>query len=250
MDPVTICNMALGWLGAKKITAIVEEEASSVEQELCAIQFPMAVLSCLEERAWLFATGSVDLGAGQESGDAEFPVKYEKPSTMIRIIAIDDGSGSYAVKFERRGDEVFTEGELDQPAAPTAPAWDSLTPYALGTTVNHLWRSWRALADSTGVEPVDGSPVWEAIPNTSSRPTYAKAVSFVDDPKVWTPTFCRAVAARIAADLAGTLTENVGLGERMEAKYRNEISRAGALDGSNATSRPVQMRTTSATLRR
>jgi len=192
MDPVTICNMAMGWLGAKKISTIDVNEASSVEEELCSVQFPMAVRSTLEARAWLFATGSIDLGAPADSGDLEFPTQFTLPTTVIRPLACDDGSGEWSMRWERRGDKIVTEA----------------------TDVCKL-----------------------------------RAVSYTEDVKRWTPTFCRAVAARIAADTTGPLTEGTVSSEKMEAKYLRELAQAGVFDGQQGSSRQFR-NPNSAALRR
>lgn len=192
MDPVTICNMAMGWLGAKKIRTIDVDDADSVEEELCSVQFPMVVRSTLEARAWLFATGSVDLGAASDSGDLEFPSQFVLPTTVIRALACDDGSGTWDMQWERRGQTIVTEA----------------------TTVCKV-----------------------------------RAVIYSEDVKKWTPTFCRAVAARLAADCAGPLTEGTVSSEKLEAKYLRELQQAGVFDGQQGSSR--QMRNPySAALRR
>lgn len=48
--------------------------------------------------------------------------------------------------------------------------------------------------------------------------------------------FRRALATRLAADLATSLTENAALAERLEAKYQRELAAAASLDGMQGTS--------------
>src|SRR5574340_238997 len=105
MDPVTICNMALGALGAHKITSL---DDASIEAELCKTYYDPAVLYVLEQVAWLFATGSIDLGAAQASGEEEFPSYFNVPAYVLSILRVDDGSGTFTMEYERRGDRLYT----------------------------------------------------------------------------------------------------------------------------------------------
>jgi hypothetical protein len=109
MNPVAICNMALGFIGAKRISQLVEQDPLSVEEEYCVSFYEPDVRVALEAKAWLFATGSIDLGLPAPSGDAAFPVKFVLPTTVCRPLAVDDGSGEFDLAFERRGMFVFVE---------------------------------------------------------------------------------------------------------------------------------------------
>jgi hypothetical protein len=107
MDPVTISRMALGWIGANKISSFDDD---SHEAELCSANFTPAVRSVLADRAWLFATGFKSLTNPQDSGDAELPLKWGPvPSEVISVRGADDGSGDYSVTFEKAGRFVLTE---------------------------------------------------------------------------------------------------------------------------------------------
>lgn len=184
MDPVTICNMALGWIGAKRIETINIAEASSTEEELMADQFVPAVKAVLEEKAWLFATGSkpIDLGAPQETGDPRFPVFFATKSDVISVRAVYDANGE-SLDFERREGGVVVE-DTDK--------------------------------------------------------AFAIVTKMITDPGKWTPTFCRAVAFRLAADNAATLTESPGIGLKMEAKYQDEVKKAGTLDGIQGSAQTIR----------
>jgi hypothetical protein len=167
--------MALGWIGANLIHQLDGENPQSVEEELCADNFPLAVRTALEEKPWLFATGSkpLDLGVAEETGDARFPVRFALPPEVVAVRYIQDANG-YPLEFEKRDGFVVTE--------------DAEKAFAICTT-------------------------------------------YIDDPKRWTPTFCRAVASQIAADLAPVLApERAGLDRKMEARYIDAISKAGVFD--------------------
>lgn len=175
MDPVTVCRVALGWIGANLIHSLDANNPSSVEEELCADNFPLAVRTALEEKPWLFATGSkpLDLGNAEETGDTRFPVRFALPPEVVAVRYVQDESGDL-LEFEKRDGYIVTE--------------DATKAFAICTT-------------------------------------------YIDDPNRWTPTFCRAVSAQIASDLAPILApERAGLDRKMEARYMDAISKAGVFD--------------------
>lgn len=112
MDPVAICNMALGFLSKHRINDLIEgeEAADSDEQELCSTFYPIAVRLALEEKGWLFATGSrpVDLGAPQESGDPQYPVLFALPADLVTVRRVVDANGD-SLLYERREGGIVTE---------------------------------------------------------------------------------------------------------------------------------------------
>jgi hypothetical protein len=113
IDPVAICNIALGFIGANTITTLDEDAVSSTEEELCANLFEPLVKKMLEEKAWLFATGVISLGAEAYPEDeverADLPRRFKIPADVVAVRAVDDGSGAYTIKWERAGMYVVTE---------------------------------------------------------------------------------------------------------------------------------------------
>jgi hypothetical protein len=108
---VSICKLALGWIGANTISKLDEDAPSSMEERRCTENFGPAVMSALEEKPWLFATGSrpLDLGAPEETGDPRFPVRFLLPPEVVSVRFCDDGSGDYDIEWERRGEYVVSE---------------------------------------------------------------------------------------------------------------------------------------------
>jgi hypothetical protein len=116
MDPVTICNMALMAFGAQRITTIDEDQADSDESALCSVYFDPSVRACLEERAWLFATGFINLGARQDSpykdSGGEHPLVAQfayDPGVIVKPLVCDDGSGDFSILWERNGQYILSE---------------------------------------------------------------------------------------------------------------------------------------------
>jgi hypothetical protein len=172
LDPVAICNLALGWIGAKRIHSFDDDSAAA---ELCVANYEPAVRAALEARAWTFATEHRTAEAPQASGVAELPALFQLPMDVVRVLACDSGSGSYTL-------------------------------------------DWRLIAEKRVLsEPV--------------RVLHYKAVVLVVDPVRFSPGFARVVAARLAADLAGPLTESARLPDQMEVKYLRELAAAATLDG-------------------
>lgn len=106
MDPVAICNMALGWLGHNRITSF---EDASAEAELCSDNFEAAVRAALADRAWLFATGFRVLEPSAASPRADLPLKWTVPGDVVAVRAVDDGVGDFSVKFLKAGQAIYTE---------------------------------------------------------------------------------------------------------------------------------------------
>lgn len=65
---------------------------------------------------------------------------------------------------------------------------------------------------------------------------YVRAVVDTDDTALWSPNFTRAVALRLAADLAGPITENARLADTLKAEYELQVRTAGTLDGMQGSS--------------
>lgn len=182
MDAVGICNLALGWLGERSITAL--DATLGTVEELCARVYPEALRAALEARAWTFATQRLQLGPVVATGLADFPSKYALPATVIRVVTCDDGSGTQEIEWRREGAFVLTE--------------------------------------------------------TSPTTLYVKAIVLLEDPALFSPGFGRVVAARVAADLAGPITENPQLALTMERRYQGELAQAAARDGMQGTSERVR----------
>lgn len=85
MTDIDICNQALGWLGAKRITAFDE---GTNEAQLCADNYVPLRDACLEERAWTFADVSEILEdpvpGGWDSGEN----LYALPAGVIRVYRV------------------------------------------------------------------------------------------------------------------------------------------------------------------
>lgn len=113
MDPVNVCNIALGQLGEKRLTQLDEQDPLSRTEELCTTHYPLAVAAALEAREWTFATGWQKLAKDAASG--AHPVldvtRFLLPTTVLRVVGVDDGSGECALEYQRRGQYLYANVE-------------------------------------------------------------------------------------------------------------------------------------------
>ena len=111
MDPVGICNLALGWVGAKRITAL---DDPSVAAELCSANFDAVRDAVLEARAWTFATQRFTIAADGAPPAFGYPYRHLLPAEVLRVLACDDGSDAWDLMWVREGQYILDElsGEL------------------------------------------------------------------------------------------------------------------------------------------
>lgn len=88
MSEVTICNLALSWLGADQIISLNDESTSAI---LCNANYHDARKSVLEATAWTFATKRTTLA--QIAGAPVWPlygVQYAIPADSLRILEMSE----------------------------------------------------------------------------------------------------------------------------------------------------------------
>jgi hypothetical protein len=76
----------------------------------------------------------------------------------------------------------------------------------------------------------------------NTTPIYLETIIRPESEALFSPAFCQALAARIAADLAVTLAENRQLQSDLWALYEKKIKAAAATDGLQGTSQRVRAR--------
>ena len=87
MTDIDICNQALGWLGAKRITAFTDP---SNEAQLCSDNYEPLRDAVLEERAWTFADASIVLDTPVPGGWDNGEMLYPLPGDVIRVYRVFD----------------------------------------------------------------------------------------------------------------------------------------------------------------
>ena len=84
-----ICNIALGWLGANRITSLDIEEPSK-EWILCSENFTLLRDAVLEEREWTFAVERKIIDPSGEFLSFGTQNLFLKPADSIRILTVHD----------------------------------------------------------------------------------------------------------------------------------------------------------------
>lgn len=120
---IDICNLALQWLGAKRILSLTdvpppESEESATTRELCALNYPIARDATLEDGDWTFATRVFNLNKLADDpapiNDPRPPYEgslFQLPGDVLRVIQADDGEGNYRRDWYRLEDRIVMDAE-------------------------------------------------------------------------------------------------------------------------------------------
>lgn len=142
MDLVSLCNAALGLVGAQPITALTDDVTTAT---LCSRLLPMCRDAVLEEREWTFAVSRQVLAADTTAPAFGYDYRYLVPSTVLRVLQLEDGTTSTDVQWVREGAYLLT----DQ-AAPVYVRWltrvEDPALWSAGFTQTLIYRLAAALA--------------------------------------------------------------------------------------------------------
>ena len=94
MSEVSICNQALGWLGANLITSF--DDPDSVEAALCKANYAAIRDAVLESEDWSFARQRIVLSS-PEVAEPAFGYAYSHvvPVDCLRVINVDDSDRGF-----------------------------------------------------------------------------------------------------------------------------------------------------------
>lgn len=210
MDPLAIANLALGWLGAEPIASL--EDATRTAQ-LVNNAFSGLRDAVLEDRDWTFATDRRSLPADATSPAWGYTTRFLLPSAVLRVITCSNAG---------------TGGTLDAFAASMMP-WDD-------GSLEWVREGPYILAGRTGTAQAGGSQ----IPAIN-----VKSIISVLDSALWSPGFCQALAARVAAELAVPIAQSRELQGDMWKLYLQKLKDAAANDGRQGRSERVRADTIS-----
>jgi len=108
----SICNQALGWLGANLITSL---DDSSIEAQLCKANYAMLRDTVLEEGRWTFARRDYiwgEMGAGdsrQPSASWRWEYQYPIPFDILTVQRVFRGPQGQVVDWERMERFIYTD---------------------------------------------------------------------------------------------------------------------------------------------
>lgn len=89
MDVITICNLALSYLGDAATVSSIDPPEGSVQAEHCARFYPQALRSLLALHRWGFATRSGRLARLSAAQGFAFAL----PAGMVEMADVRDGAG-------------------------------------------------------------------------------------------------------------------------------------------------------------
>jgi hypothetical protein len=215
MSEVSICNLALGYLGDTANVTSISPPENSVQAQLCAQFYPIARDAMLEMGSWGFATTRKKLallatnpaaqGALDTNGmpDAStWAYCYAQPADMVNALAVlsAEASNDYEANYGVCDPSItdfprFPQGYLPVPGSPTYTP----QPYALETLEN-------------GTEIVLTN-----VPDAVLR--YTKLVT---DTAKFSPLFTLGTSHMLASMLAGPILK----GDKGAAEAKNQLALA------------------------
>lgn len=197
---VSICNQALGWLGANLITSLNDDNR---EAQLCKTNYPDIRDAVLEEREWTFCVRRISLSPTVIEPVYGYTNQFLLPPQVIRILNLPD------TRFGDTDDNLIgtglggrSEGPDQQPQLGTFRVESLEEPTATGIVI---------------------------LANVDS--IFLRVIWRVTNIGLYSPMFIQCLAQRIAADLAIPLTQNRNLQRDMWALYQEKLNKASAMDG-------------------
>lgn len=185
VSEVSICNIALSWLGQPAITSLDDK---STNAELCKLNYPHLRDVLLSERQWVFAvlrhtSETADKPEFGEGFKHSIPPEYLRVSRVYRNVeAFDPNKWRTALGWRREGEFIIAVEEII-----------------------YMWGTQQ-----------------------------------LTDTGLFSPMFTQALAARIAADLCMSITENSTLQSKMYQLYLAKLSDAAASDAVQGANEVIQ----------
>lgn len=107
MSQVSICNQALGWIGANQITSIDDD---STEAVLCKANYEPIRDSVLEAHNWTFATVWAQLTEVVDPPYSVYPHSFQIPTDSLTVLfcGIDY---DHPANWRREGQHIVTDEE-------------------------------------------------------------------------------------------------------------------------------------------
>lgn len=196
---VSICNQALGWLGANLITSLNDDNR---EAQLCKTNYDDIRDAVLEEREWTFAVRRITLAPVVLPPAYGYARQFLLPPDVIRVLNIPDTSLGATPPLGGAQFGGLAQGPDQQPQLPA-------------------WRK----------ESVEDPSVTGNVILANADQLVMRVIWRVTNIGLYSPQFIQCFAQRLAADLCIPLTQNRGLWVDMWNVYQQKLSRASAMDG-------------------
>ena len=116
-SPTTICNMALGRLGAERIDSYGDATESSVNAILCRLHYTQTRDALIRSHRWRFARGRKTLSANVTAPDFEYDYAYDLPVDYLAMQKPYEGvpgiTGTY-YNYSAEGKQILSnEDEME-----------------------------------------------------------------------------------------------------------------------------------------
>ena len=198
-----ICNIALGYLGAHRITSLDVEEESK-EWLLCSENYVLLRDAVLEEREWTFAVKRAVLTPSGDAPAFGSETMFRKPPDSVRILTVHDNSVVRA-----------------------SSSAGSINP----------------LVSTRGVHDIPQAEGWMVEGNfilAGASEIYVRYNRRIEETGEFSPGFVQTLAQRLAAEFALPLTESRSMFDKMWTAYAVKISQGAVVDGMQGRSRKVR----------
>ncbi len=200
-DQVSICNQALGWLGANLITSLDDDNR---EAQLCKTNFVDLRDAVLEEREWTFAVRRFQIAPLVLEPKYGYTNQFLIPPQVIRVLNFPN------TQFTDPGSSLLI---------------------GTGLGVRAVGPDQQPQLNTFRVEGIEEPSATGKIILANTDNLIFRAIVKVANIGLWSPMFIQAMAARLAADLAIPLTQNRNLQKDMWALYGRKLTIASTMDG-------------------
>ena len=206
---VSICNLALGYLGDSARVSSINPPEGSAQSQHCARFYPIARNALLEMFAWTFATTRAALVQVDNSW-SEWQFAYAAPNNIVDMLAVlpSDALSDTETTVPTSADYPFQQGYMPM----QAPVSYTPQPYAVEI-------------DATTGNQIILTNVLDAV---------LRYVKLISDPNSFSPLFQVALSWLLASMLAGPLIKgDAGAAEskRCAEMFRVWYAQATEADG-------------------
>lgn len=105
VSEVTICNLALGWLGANLIISL---DDAGDEAALCKANYETSRDATLEARNWTFAMSRKVLIPLAEAPAFEYSYQFKLPADLIRVTRVsDEPEFEFSLDWTKEEDKIL-----------------------------------------------------------------------------------------------------------------------------------------------
>lgn len=106
-NPVSICNLALSYIGDSATVASIDPPEQTPQSQMCATMYPMAVNALLEMYDWTFATYTAELSQFASEDTRGWKGAYAVPADCLRVVNVHSKAEQ---KSEEPTDKEFILG--------------------------------------------------------------------------------------------------------------------------------------------